>query len=236
MTFNLPRDRVLPVEAVDVRLQKSRHPFELAHQSSIEANWQREHSANPALFNGTMVLLSKLALAGGQLVGECNPVQYATMLYWRRNKGAPGIEHSFAFPALVSRDNALVAIRMGRHTANPGRVYFAAGSFEPSDFVDGQVDVEGNMAREVREETGLDILTARTDPQYHIFSKDFATVIFRRYWLEEDAETIARRIEEFVASEEEPEIEGPVIIRSGSDRPDGMMGHMSAIVRWHFGD
>ena len=38
-----------------------------------------------------------------------------------------------------------------------GRVYFAAGSFEPVDFRDGLVDVDFNMIREVREETGLDL-------------------------------------------------------------------------------
>ena len=45
--------------------------------------------------------------------------------------------------------NALVAIRMGAHTVNAGKVYFAAGSFEPEDFPDGVVDAHGNMAREV---------------------------------------------------------------------------------------
>ena len=54
-----------------------------------------------------------------------------------------------------------MAIRMAAHTVNAGRVYFAAGSFEPSDFRDGLVDADGNMVREVREETGLDIAGAR---------------------------------------------------------------------------
>ena len=234
MAFDIPRGVVVPVDAVDVRLDDQVHPFEAANWEAIAANWQAEHAANPALFNGTMVLLSELALKDRRLIGRCHPVQYATMLYWRRNKGAPGIEHSFAFPALVAADNALVAIRMGPHTANPGRIYFAAGSFEPHDFVDGKVDMAGNMAREVREETGLDISNARTDPHAHLFSVNHSSVIFRRYWLDEDAETLATRIEAFVASEPEPEIEGPVIIRSIEDAPDGMVAHMAEIVRWHF--
>lgn len=234
MSFDLPRGTVLPVDAVDVSLDARPHPFELAHAEAIERNWQAEAAANPALHNGTMVLLSSLSLSGRRLVGTCHPVRYATMLYWRKNKGDAGIEHSFAHAALVSRDNALIAIRMGKHTANPGRVYFAAGSFEPLDFVGGKVDLHANMVREVAEETGLDIDAVRRDPVDHIFSANSSTVIFRRYFLDEDAEAIARRIEDFVAGEAEPEIDGPVIIRSADDRPEGILAHMQAIVRWHF--
>lgn len=235
MAFNLPRGIVVPVTQIDVQLEDGQHPFETENEAAIKTNWQSEHAANPALFNGTMVLLSKLGLDGGVLTGACHRVNYATMLYWRKNKGDPRIEHSFAHPALVSSDNALVAIRMGPHTANAGRVYFAAGSFEPSDFVGGKVDLHGNMAREVLEETGLDISEARRDPIHHIASIDQSTVIFRRYYLDEDAETIARRIEAFVAVEPDPEIEGPVIIRGANERPPGMLDHMKAIVGWHFG-
>lgn len=233
--FDVPRERVRAVSAIDVRLDPDPHPFETENARAIAENWRDECARKPALFDGTMVLLSRLRLAGNVLTGRCHAVRYATMLYWRRNTHDPGVEHSFAFPALVSRDNLLVAVRMGRHTANAGKVYFAAGSFEPTDFVDGQVDLHGNMTREVMEETGLDIRDAARDPTDHIFSTGGATVIFRRYWLDETAETLAERIAAFVASEAEPEIEGPVVIRAADDRPEGITPHMEAIVRWHFG-
>lgn len=233
--FDLPRDVVAAVDAIDVRLSDEPHPFEIVNAEAIAANWEREAAANPALFNGTMVLLSRLSLREGKLAGLCHAVRYATMLYWRKNRGVDGIEHVFAFPALVSSDNALVAIRMGQHTANPGKVYFAAGSFEPSDFVDGRADADGNMTREVGEETGIDISAVCTDPGFHLFSHNHATVMFRRYWLDQDAGTLARGIAEFVAGETDPEIDGPVIIRSARDEPEGLTEHMRAIVNWHFG-
>ena len=50
----------------------------------------------------------------------------------------------------MTRDGALLAIRMGANTVNPGSVYFAAGSFEPVDFPNGVKPIsEHNMAREV---------------------------------------------------------------------------------------
>lgn len=143
-------------------------------------------------------------------------------------------EHSFAHAVLISSDAALIAVRMGSHTANAGRVYFAAGSFEPADFRNSVVDLEFNMAREVREETGLDISCVQRDAGYHAYSSERGTVIFRGYYLAEEADAIAARIRDFVASDPEPEIEGPVIIRNASDLPEGLMPHMGPLVEWYF--
>lgn len=234
MSFDLPRDRVVPVSDIAVGLDPGPHPFEVKNTDDIEANWRREVAANPALFDGTIVLLSEITYASGRLTGRCHAVRYATLLHWRRSRPA-GAEHAYAHAALVASDGALVAVRMGAHTANAGKVYFAAGSFEPFDFRDGLVDIDANMAREVLEETGLDISAAPVDADYHLFSQNANTVIFRRYYLGEPADAIAERIAAFVASEAEPEIDGPVIIRGGGGYPDGMAPHMRAIVDWHFG-
>ncbi len=235
MTFDVPPDTILPVDEVEVMLDPSPHPFERDNQAAIAQNWLLEKAAKPALFNGTMALLSELAYREGRLTGRCHAVNYATFLYWRSNRATPGAGHAFAHPMLVSRDNALIAIRMGAHTVNAGRVYFAAGSFEAEDFPGGKVDMHFNMAREVLEETGLDIDTARRGRRHYALATERGTVIFRRYFLDEDADEIAARIGEFVAGDADPEIEGPVVIRGPDDLPDGLMPHMRALIDWHFG-
>lgn len=225
---------MLPVDEVDVRLDPSPHPFERDHADEIAANWAEEVAANPALFNGTMLLHSQLALRGRRIVGACHMVNYATLMYWRKHRDVPSAHHAFANAALVSRDNALVAIRMGPHTASAGRVIFAAGSFEDPDLVDGRVDIDANMAREVREETGIDITVLRRDPSYVVYSVNGGTAIMRRYWLEDSADEAARRIEAFVAGETEPEISGPVVIRKGDPMPAGSAPYLAAFADWHF--
>ncbi len=221
MSFDLPRNTIVPVDAVDVRLDDGPHPFESANLAAIEENWLRETAANPALFDGQVVLLSRLAYVGGSLAGRCHAVRYATFLHWRRHRETAPAEHAFAHAMLVSRDGALVAVRMGRHTANPGRVYFAAGSFEPVDFPDGRVDLHANMAREVREETGLSIDAVPREDRFHFISIPNGTVIFRRYFVDAAAADTADAIRTFVAGEADPEIAGPVVIRSRDDLPDG---------------
>jgi 8-oxo-dGTP pyrophosphatase MutT (NUDIX family) len=233
VTFDIPRNRILPVDQVDVRLDPDPHPFETTNAAAIEENWRAETRANPALFDGTVVLLSEFGYDGGRLFGRCHAVRYATFMYWRKDRVGT-VAHAFAHPMLVAGDNALVAIRMAAHTVNAGRVYFAAGSFEPEDFPDGVVDPHGNMVREVKEETGLDILDARRGERHYALATERGTVIFRRYFLDETAVEVANRIRDFVAGESEPEIEEPVIIRNARDLPEGLMPHMRPLVEWHF--
>ncbi len=234
MSIDLPNGVILPVDAVDVRLDAAPHPFETANIAAIEDNWRREIAANPALFDGTVVLLSELAYRGERLVGLCHAVRYATFLYWRGCGEVPGAGHAFAHAVLVSGDNALVAIRMGPHTVNAGKVYFAAGSFEPGDFRDGLVDVDANMMREAQEETGLDLSAAVRGQRYHVLSTQSGTVVFRRYRMAAPADELARRISAFVAAEEDPEIVGPVVIRHAGDLPEGLSDHMKPLIEWHF--
>ncbi|TIT66632.1 MAG: hypothetical protein E5W90_11920 [Mesorhizobium sp.] len=234
MSFDLPRNVILPVDAIDVRLDPGPHPFAVDNAEAIAKNWQSEIAANPALFDGTVVLLSELAYRDRGLIGRCHAINYSTFMLWRKRRENSGAEHAYGHAMLVAGDNALVAIRMGRHTVGAGSVYFAAGSFEPTDFRDGLVDVDFNMIREVREETGLDLSDARRGVRWHALSTTSGTVIFRRYHVDEAADEIASRIRAFVASEADPEIEGPVIIRHAGDLPDGLSPHMKPLIEWHF--
>ncbi len=234
MPFDIPRRAVLPVDEVDVRLDLGRHPFEAENREAIEANWQREKDANPALFDGKVVLLSQLSYRAARIEGRCHLVRYATFLKWRRMRSVDTAEHAYAHAILAANDGSLIAVRMGAHTANAGRVYFAAGSFEEADFFAGRVDVDFNMAREVREETGLDIAEAMRDRRLHAYSDETGTVLFRRYRLAEDADSIVARIRASVAAQVDPEIDGPVVISAPDDLPEGLMAHMRPLIAWHF--
>lgn len=231
--FDVPQQRVFPLDRVDIALDAAPHPFGPANRQEIERNWAAELAARPRLFNGPMVLLSALALRGGGLAGTYQPIDFATFMYWRKTRPAGG-EHCFAHAMPVSADNALIAVKMGGHTANAGRVYFAAGSFEPDDFVGGMLSVEANMRREVAEETGLDLGEADAERGFHAWSDDRQTVVFRRYIFADDAETLAARIANFVAADPDPEITGPVILRGVADLPPEAPDYMTRIVDWHF--
>lgn len=234
MSFDLPSGKVLPVDVIDVRLDSGPHPLERDNLQAIDENWQREVAINPHIFDGRVALLSEFSYRDNRLAGRCHIVRYATFMYWRRHRETPGAGHVFAHAMLVSSDNALVAIRMGKHTVNAGRVYFAAGSFELEDFRDGLVDVDFNMHREVLEETGIDIGKASPARRYYLLSTGSGTVIFRRYRMPMTANAMVASINAFVAAQTRPEIAAPVVIHSAGDLPDDLASHMPPLIEWHF--
>jgi 8-oxo-dGTP pyrophosphatase MutT (NUDIX family) len=233
MSFSIPHGVVFAMDAVRLRLDAAPHPYETQNAQAIELNWQRERARNPALFDGRTALMSELHLRNRRLEGVCHTVRFATLMHWRRMGTNPG-EHVFAHAMPVTADGALIAVRMAGHTANAGRVYFAAGSFEPEDFRSGFADADGNMLREVLEETGLDFTSLPREAGYHAHAGEVGTVIARRFYLDAPASEVAARIERFVAGETNPEIEAPVIIRGPGDAPDNLAPHMRPLIDWHF--
>jgi 8-oxo-dGTP pyrophosphatase MutT (NUDIX family) len=232
---SLPEGRVIALAAIDMRIECVPHPFEAENRASIERHWEREKAANPALFNGRMVLPFKASIERGALRGVTRPIDFSTFLFWRRKADNAGGIHIFAHAVPVTRDGAIVAVRMAPHTANPGRVYCAAGSFEPDDFVDGRMDFERNAHREVLEETGIDLGQVRREEGYGILRTGRAVLVFRRYFLDEDGAAVAARIARHIASEDQPEIDAAVLIGRG-EKPDNLAMHMGPLIDWHFGE
>ena len=76
--------------------------------------------------------------------------------------------HVFAMALPVGSDGGVLAGRMAAHTANAGCVYCASGAFDRDDIIDGRFDADANMAREVAEETGLDLRDAEAATGYRV--------------------------------------------------------------------
>ncbi len=235
MTFDIPRNRIIPIDRAELVVDPSPHPYETANRDAIVANWDREKAERPALFNGEVMFFSDIRWADRHLDARCHVVRFATYLHWRRHRPVATAEHLFAHAMPVSSDGALIAIRMGGHTANAGRVYFAAGSFDPHDVRDGLLDIAANMEREVREETGLDLSRAEPEERHYGWSGDGGTVLVRRYRMEEPADTILDRVWAHIAADPDPEITEAIAIRSAETLPEGLMPHMLPLIEWHFG-
>lgn len=229
-----PPESPARVDAFDLSVVDGPHPLYAAHQKEIEANWVRETEANPHLFNGQMVLQRHLTYDKGVIRGVAHVIPYSTLLWWRKRPDPEGALHLFGYPVLVSSDGAIIAIRMSDRTANPGQVYCAAGSLDLSDIIDGKLDLAGNMVREVREETGLDLAEAEADPHFYASHLNNRIVVFRLYhFLVTSAELVAR-IEAHMPYDEEQEIDGVVVIRSADPKAHNYNPLMLPIMDWFF--
>lgn len=233
----LPTDGSLHVvHSLDLLVSSDPHPLDLEAAEAVAENWEREVAANPALFNGRTILQRKIRYSDGHLTAEGHVSSFATFLWWRRQSGLAGACHLFGYPVIVSADGALVAVEMAPHTANPGQVYFAAGSLDLSDVVDGRCDIEGNMRREVMEETGLDLEAARADPVLYASYRSRRLTLLRIFRFSESADELAARINTFARDCAEPEISRAVVIRSGDPGAHGYGLAMLPILAWYFRD
>lgn len=149
--------QILELDSIDAHVEPFDWDFPRGHAPDIEAIWARETLAKPEIFNGR-VLIQHRGLAEGRIF-RCayGETDYRTFLAWNRlgHPGRAGMRNGFAMAALRASDGAFLLGEMGAHTANAGKIYFAAGTPDLDDVVEGRVDLAGSVLREMSEETGL---------------------------------------------------------------------------------
>ena len=231
-----PENTVFRLRTVMLRVEPGEHPFHVREKQRASENWVAESRANPALFDGSMVFQDKLAISNGDIRATGHIVPYSTFLWWRRQPGGAGGFHVFALPVPVSSDGAIIAIRMAPHTANAGLVYCPAGSLDASDVVDGICDIHGNMVREVREETGLDLTAAAADADSYALHCDRRVALFRCFRFPLTADEMLERIAAHMAVDADKEIDAAVAIRSADPAAHPYQPAMLPLLEWFFGE
>jgi 8-oxo-dGTP pyrophosphatase MutT (NUDIX family) len=227
---------VIALRGVELLVEEGDHPFLIAQRAEIDENWRREIAANPALFNGNMVFQREISIEDGVLKGKSHVSPFSSFMWWRKQPQPVVGTHLFAFAVPVSSDGAIIAVRMSAHTANPGQVYCAAGSLDDLDIVDGRCDLDANMAREVREETGIDLADARADAQLYTFQVAQRFTVFRFYHFTETADELVAKIEAHMLVDEEQEIDAVLAIRSADPAAHSYSQAMPPILEFFFRD
>jgi 8-oxo-dGTP pyrophosphatase MutT (NUDIX family) len=210
---------LVTVRQVTIALEPGRHPIETEHAVQIDAGWQRRIAAKPRMYDGETVLGVRTDLADGRLSTVCRAVRYAGLLHFlglpENVAAATPWRHVYAWPALVSSDGLAVMGRMAGHTANAGRIYFPSGSLEAVDFRDGVADLEGNMARELREETGLSLSEATLSDDWLMWQGARTMALIRVCRFGESAAHLIGRMEAFRAQTGEDELDAALAFAPG---------------------
>lgn len=229
-----PEGEVFEVSSFRLAVVDGPHPWVRDNETAIEQNWEREIAANPRLFNGRMVFQRTLSFAGGHIEGRAHMVPFAAFLHWRRTGRGQGGHHLFAMPMILSADGAVLAIRMAETTANPGRVYSPAGSLDAHDVKDGLCDLDANMRRETKEETGLDLGDMQVDPVCRAVHVANSVSIFRVFRSPLPEADVRARVMEHMAADPEPEISELVAIRSPDPAAHDYAPFMPPALDWIF--
>jgi len=232
MTGELPADSVFhsmpvyPILSLDLQFTSDPWDFALAERARIDAHWAGLATAKPGLWNGEVLMCSKATLAEGRLGARFIRSDYASLVAWRDwGWEATQALNCFGSAAVISEEGALLFGRMAAHTLNAGRVYPPGGSLEPGDVMaDGRVDVRGSIARELAEETGLDLREAEPGGFLAIFDDRRRLALAQMLRFPLSSAELARRVRDYLGREDKPELAGIEMIARRSQIDASMPG------------
>jgi hypothetical protein len=192
--------------------------FARDRRAEIDAYFAERQRENPALWNGRVLLLHRHCIANAVMRGAFLEADFASYVAWR-DWGFPDADviNCFAMGALRTRDGAYLLGVMGPHTVSAGRTYFPAGVPEPADVVGKEVDLAGNLTREVAEETGLSPADFAAQPDWHAVVDGARIALMKLLDVDADAETIRTRIRAELARQRQPELADIRIVRGPAD-------------------
>jgi 8-oxo-dGTP pyrophosphatase MutT (NUDIX family) len=199
--------RIETVETIDIRVEPYDWPFARERARDIDAHWQELCVARPHLFNGRVFLFRNMSVKDGRLSGSCFETGFRGFIA-QRDFGYPDkmAFNCFAQGALRAPDGAFLLGEMAAHTANAGRIYFPAGTPEPSDAIDGRLDLDKSVMRELTEETGLSADHITPEPGWTIVFERQMIACLKPMRLKLNRLAALARIAEHIASEKHPEL------------------------------
>lgn len=209
---------IVQVSRLDVGFAPFRWRFAETRCADIAAHFAARRQATPQLWDGRVLLMRDPTIADGTLRGIYFEVGFAEFLAWRDwNFPDAAVVNCFAMGALRASDGAYLLGVMGDHTANPGRIYFPAGTPDPHDVRGDTVDLLGNVMREIAEETGLTAADVLVADGWHAVVDASRIALIKRIDVPYTACEVRTRMLRHLAGERLPELRDVRIVRSAAD-------------------
>ena len=223
------------VATLDLKVESWAWPWAETRRAEIDVHFAERRREKPEIWNGRVLLARNAAFAGGRLSSSYFETDFASFLAWR-DWSCPDrtVFNGFGMGALRSADGAFVLGEMAPHTANAGRIYFPAGTPDPGDIVDGQLDIGGSVAREIEEETGLTEADYRRAPYWDCVVTGPSVAITQLLTVDLPGEALKARIEANLAKQAHPELSAIHLVRSVDDLGAGVPRFVTAFLEHQF--
>jgi hypothetical protein len=189
----------------------------------------------PALWNGRVLLMHHQVIEHGVLRGEFLETDYASFICWK-HRGRPHaqVRDCFSAAAIQSSDGAFLLGVMGAHTFNAGKIYFPCGTPDGNDVIDGIVDFEHSVRRELHEETGLLMDDFTPEPGWTMVVDGALIAQIRVLRARESAKALHDRIIAFLAREKKPELADIRVVYGPGDFDRAMPRFVTAFLASRF--
>ncbi|MCA3595790.1 MAG: NUDIX hydrolase [Methylobacterium sp.] len=228
---------IFATDEIDAIIEPYDWPFPQEREPEIAEIWTRETARTASMFNGRVLIQHRGERDGRVFRAGYSPTDYRSFLGWMRlGNPPPLVRNGFAMAALQARDGAFLLGEMGRHTANPGKIYFAAGTPDLGDVVDGRVDLAGSVLRELGEETGLLPADVTVEPRWTSVMGTSRIAFMRPVRIDLPAEEARALMLERMKRLEDEELVDIHIVRGAADLDEGRMPTFQiAFLRHAFG-
>ena len=222
------------VTSLDLAVQPWSWPFAEERRADIEAHFALQQREKPKLWNGRVLLGRNPVFAGDRLTASYFETDFASFLAWR-DWGFPDkdVFNGFGMGALLASDGAFALGEMGQHTSNAGRIYFPSGTPDLDDIKDSAVDIEGSVARELEEETGLTAAEYRGEAHWHCVFTGPALAMIRILCVDLPGEALRAKIEANLALQPWPELAAIHLVRGVGDLNAAMPRFVTAFIEAH---
>ncbi len=219
MSDGVENSTIIRLSRVDARVESYDWAFARENAALIAAHWAEISAEKPAMFNGRVMLQHRAAIRDGVFEAGYFETDYAAFLTWR-DVGHPGpiIRNGFAMAALRANDGAFLCGKMGEHTANAGKVYFAAGTPDRDDArPDSTLDLAGSVTRELGEETGLRLDELQVGEGWTALIEQGRIAFMREVRIDLPANEARALMLDWMKDLEEEELSDIVIVRDLAD-------------------
>jgi hypothetical protein len=162
-------ERVFKVPCVDLRVTDGAWAFADRYRGEIEGHWARRVRETPGFFNGTVFVMARYRVAAdGCLSAQFVRTDFKSFLYWRETGWRDeSVMDGFGSALILSADGQVLLGRQSAGNLNSGLCYPPSGFIDTRDVgADGAIDIDGSVAREIAEETGLSAPAIRRSEGY----------------------------------------------------------------------
>jgi 8-oxo-dGTP pyrophosphatase MutT (NUDIX family) len=224
-----PAVRIVGVDELDLSFEPRPWRFAQTHAEAVGAHWARLRKEKPALYNGRVLLMGRWSLAPRidgrlRLEGEYFEADFADYVAWGAIADCDEpVANCFAMAALRGADGSFLLGEMAPHTMNAGLIYFPSGIPDPSDLVDGKVDLDASARRELLEETGVRAAETVLGPTWTVVFAGWRIACIKTMTLSLSADQAKARIEAFLARVTLPEFTRIHVVRNASDIDEARM-------------
>ena len=206
------------VATLDLKVEPFAWPFATDKRAEIDAHFAEKQREKPKLWNGRVLLARNPSFEGLRFSARWFETDFASFLAWRDwGFPDPGVFNAFGAGALRASDGAFLLGEMAPHTANAGRIYFPAGTPDPTDVSGDTFDIVGSVSRETEEETGLTAADYTAAAHWDCIAIGASIAMIRLLDIALPGEVVRTKIEANLARQAQPELSAIHVVRSPRD-------------------